>query len=394
MIIGFDGSRAFVKDRTGTENYSYQLLKNLSIIDTENSYLVYVRSDSKIALSEWPKNFTFVNINFKRLWTQAGLSLQTFKDKLDVLFIPAHTLPIIKNPKLKTVITVHDLGAEYLPKTHQIKQRLYLKYMTHRQLKSATKIIAVSQATKDDIIKRVGIEPKKIKVIYEGVDREVFKPAVNDALVNTLKQFKLKKKNYFLFVGTIQPRKNLVNLINGYDSYFGPFKDVPELVLAGGKGWLSDEIYSLPKILNLEDRVKFLGRVSDEELKALYTGAIALVFPSLFEGFGLPILEAFACNCPVICSKMSSLPEVAGDGAIYIEDPLDCNSIAYAMTQLLQRKDDKKLAEIDYKDSRSYKIDAKECKKWAQKGQLQLNNFSWEKAAKETLEVLEEANHD
>ena len=195
MVIGVDGSRAFGKDRTGTENYSYQLLKALAKIDTENSYLVYVRpsttviakqeaggliplkkgiqnknqmdpqikfeddkkngssgpesgmtsKQSGMTIKGWPDNFQFKILDYKRFWTQVGLSLRTFKDNLDILFVPSHTLPIIRNPKIKTVITVHDLGAEYLPKLHQLKQQLYLKYMTHKQLKGATKIIAVSK---------------------------------------------------------------------------------------------------------------------------------------------------------------------------------------------------------------------------------------------------------
>ena len=167
MIIGFDASRAFLKDRSGTENYSFQLLKALAKIDHKNIYKVYLRSQGR-TLRGWPSNFQFSIINFKFLWTQGGLALQTFKDKLDVLFVPAHTLPIIRKPGLKTVVTVHDLGSEYLPQMHQIKQRLYLSFMQKMQLKGVNKIIAVSKATKADLIKS-GVKESKIKVIYEGV---------------------------------------------------------------------------------------------------------------------------------------------------------------------------------------------------------------------------------
>src|SRR3989304_9456219 len=143
MTIGFDGSRAFVKNRSGTENYSYQLLKTILKIDKKNKYINYTKDNLK-----WP-----------RFWTQAGLALKTFTDRLDILFIPAHTLPIIRRPGLKTVVTVHDLGSEYLPSMHQLKQRLYLSFMQKFQLKGATKIIAVSKATKEDLIKKIGIDP-------------------------------------------------------------------------------------------------------------------------------------------------------------------------------------------------------------------------------------------
>src|SRR5207237_7560003 len=123
----------------------------------------------------WPDNFKFQTINWPRLWTQAGLAWQTFRDDLDVLFVPAHTLPLIRKPGLKTVVTVHDLGSEYLPSMHQIKQRLYLGFMQKYQLKRASKLIAVSKATKEDLIKRIGIAPDKTTVVYEGFDSKLFK---------------------------------------------------------------------------------------------------------------------------------------------------------------------------------------------------------------------------
>jgi glycosyltransferase involved in cell wall biosynthesis len=384
MIIGFDGSRAFVKGRTGTENYSYQLLLHLAQIDNKNEYLVYLRPGSRVE-GEWPSNFKFKILNFKRLWTQLGLSKATFQDPLDILFVPAHTLPMVIRKGLKTVMTVHDLGAEYLPQMHQLKQRAYLNWMTHTQLKNATKLIAVSEATKKDIIKKVGVDPKRIEVIYEGVNLEVFKPVKEDTLVNALSKFDINIGSYFLFIGTIQPRKNLERLIEAYDSYYGPFNEVPKLVLAGNKGWLSDDIYKLVELLDLTEKVKFLGRVSDEELASLYSGAIALVYPSLFEGFGLPILEAQACECPVVTSNISSLPEIAGDSAILV-DPYDINSISWGMEQFLKRtsKEDK-----DYSKTVIFEANGTKRKEFIKRGLTNIKRFSWEKAARETLELFE-----
>jgi glycosyltransferase involved in cell wall biosynthesis len=365
MLIGFDGSRAFNKDRTGTENYSYQLLLHLSKIDRENTYLVYLRPGAQVNREDWPSNFQFSIINFPRLWTQIGLALRTFKDPLDLLFVPSHTLPLIRSPFIKTVMSVHDLGAEYLPWTHQIKQRLYLSFITNFQLKSATKLIAVSQATKEDLVKKVGVKKEMITVVYEGVDRNLFKPKEGVVLSNSLKQFGVVPGGYFLFVGTIQPRKNLERLIRAY----AQANVEPELVLVGAKGWLSDKIYKLPKKLGIEDRVKFLGRVEDTKLPALYSGAQAFLFPSLFEGFGLPILEAFSCNCPVLTSKTSSMPEVAGKAAILI-DPYDIDSISDGIKKTMG------------KDIRS---------KLIKEGREQLKQFSWESAAQKTLGVLTDA---
>ena len=356
MVIGFDGSRAFTKNRTGTENYSFQLLKALSKIDQTNTYLVYLRTQGE-TLRGWPNNFKFKIINWPRLWTQGGLALQTFKDSLDVLFVPAHTLPIIRKPGLKTIITVHDLGAEYLPKMHQLKERLYLSYMQRYQLKTATGIIAVSKATKEDLVKRVGVKSDKVAVIYEGYNNKLFKP---DTKVASL-------SSYYLFVGTVQPRKNLDRLIRAFSKTTGA-----NLVIAGSKGWLSDEIYKLPKKLGIKKRVKFLGYVPDKDLPALYSGAIALVFPSLFEGFGLPILEAQACGCPVLTSKISSMPEVAGDGAVFV-DPYSIDDIVKGMARL---------------QGTGYRVQL------VKKGFENIKRFSWEKCARQTLRLLEEKNNE
>lgn len=366
MVIGFDASRAFAGERTGTENYSYQLLKALAKIDKKNKYIVYLRSEGP-TLQEWPGNFSFKVLNFPRLWTQLGLAIQTFKDPLDMLFVPAHTIPLIKKPGLKTVVTVHDLGSEYLPSTHQFKQRFYLGFMQKYQLNTATKIIAVSKATKKDLVKKIGIEEDKISVIYEGYDKEKFKvlPAGRHGQNS---KFKINQR-YFLFVGTVQPRKNLERLITAFAVFLSltPRNDEVDLVIAGSKGWLSDEIYKLPKKLGIEDKVKFLGYVPDKDLPALYSRAIALTYPSLFEGFGLPILEAQASGCPVLTSNISSMPEVAGKTAVFV-DPYSIDDIVEGMRKVQSAKFKVQIVKAGFEN---------------------IKRFSWEKCAKETLEVLE-----
>lgn len=391
MVIGFDGSRSFVKDKTGTENYAFQLLKQLAQIDKTNEYIIYLRPGNEYEKKEWPDNFEFKLLNYPRLWTQLGLALQSFIDKLDVLFVPSHTLPLIRNPKLKTVMTVHDLGAEYLPGMHQLKQRLYLGLMTKIQLKTATKLIAVSEATKKDLVSKIGINPNNIEVVYEGlnsnsmisneIDKKMNDIEKGDQIIINSKP--LYQNRYFLFVGTIQPRKNLSRLIHAYagflnvcsqlhsnknDSSSNVSEKIPKLVLAGGKGWLSDEIFALPKQLGIEEHVIFTGRVSDTDLNRLYENALAFTFPSLFEGFGLPVLEAFNAKIPVITSNNSSLPEVAGDAAILV-DPYKTEDIMLALIKLYN---DKALQN-----------------ELVKKGTEQLKKFSWRKCAEETLAVLE-----
>lgn len=370
MTIGFDGSRAFILNKTGTENYSYQLLKALSKIDQQNEYIVYLRPGVNPG-SSWPWNFKFQTIKWWRLWTQGGLAIQTFIDSPDILFVPSHTLPIIRKRGLKTVVAVHDLGSEYLPSMHKLKQRLYLSYMQRSQLKNATHIIAVSLATKDDLMKKIGIRSDKITVVYEGFDKNIFKPKNN------------RPKTYYLFVGTIQPRKNLVRLIQAFSLFVIRYslssnekrkaKNDLRLIIAGQKGWLSDEIYKLPGKLGIEDRVKFLGYVPDAKLPALYSEAIALTFPSLFEGFGLPILEAQACGCPVLTSSISSMPEVAGKGALYV-DPYSIDDIVKGMERLQRAHTE---------SGEGYR------QQLIKAGFENVKKFSWEKSARETLRVLE-----
>ncbi len=369
MIIGFDGSRAFVSGRTGTENYSYQLLRSLSKADKINKYIVYLRPGISVR-EKFPKSFKFVEINWPRFWTQGGLGIRTFKDPLDVLFIPAHTLPLIRKPGIRTVVTVHDLGSQFLPQAHQLKQRLYLGLMQKYQLRGVNKIIAVSKATKVDLT-RSGIDPKKIEVVYEGYDDNLFRPVKNDILVNSLKHLGLEAGKYFLFVGTVQPRKNLERVIRAFAVIAHLEGGGLRLVIAGQRGWMSEEIYQLPRKLGIEDKVKFLGYVPDDDLPALYSGAVALLFPSLFEGFGLPILEAQACGCPVLTSNVSSMPEVAGPpagGAAVLVNSESVDDIVKGMERVKREGERVKLI---------------------QKGLENVRRFSWEKCATKTLKVLE-----
>jgi glycosyltransferase involved in cell wall biosynthesis len=227
-------------------------------------------------------------------------------------------------------------------------------------------IIAVSEATKKDLVKVMKVSPKRIKVIHEAVDQKIFRKQPESKINLVRKKYGLAK-DYFIYVGTIQPRKNLVRLIEAFSKM--PSKKY-DLVLAGKPGWLYDEIYQAPKKFGVEERVKFLGFVDTEDLTSLYSGALSFVFPSLYEGFGLPILEAMACRLPVLTSNTSSMPEVSGSRAILV-DPKNVEDIAKGLNLL----------------SRNEKLRTE----LANKGWEWSKSFSWEKTARETLKVLEEA---
>jgi len=363
MKIGIDASRAQVKERTGTENYSQNLILALSKIDSKNSYRLYFRRSDK-DFCDLPKNFEKKFIGLPRLWTQVGLAFEVLKNPPDLLFIPAHTLPIIRRPSLKTVVTVHDLGAEFLPGYHTFGGREYLLLSTRYAVKNATALIAVSQATKHDLIEKLGADHAKIFVVYEGVDHHFFKPQEPNEIEGVKAKYKISG-DYFLFVGTIQPRKNLVRLIEAF-AKLGERKNL-NFVLAGKKGWLADEIYQAPKKFKVEEKVRFLDYVVLEDLPALYSGCLAFVLPSLVEGFGLPVLEAMACGAPVILSTASSLTEVGGSAALYMA-PDNTKELVNHLTKVL----DPNLRE-----------------KLSVKSIDQAQKFSWEKCAEETLEVFE-----
>lgn len=423
MLIGFDASRAFVDEATGTENYSLNLLKSLAKIDRENRYRVYLRESAqgivKSVQSEedlslytnhlsLPNNFEFKIIRPSRLWTQVGLALETWKNPVDLLFVPAHTLPILRNPKIKTVVTIHDLGVEYLPGHHQFPQRYYLDFASRYAATHADGIIAVSAATGADLVKRYGVLGKKISVVHEGVDRGFFKPQSKVKVENVKSKYKIESP-YVLFVGTIQPRKNLQMLIKAFSLLVGSGEWVVgskdkkttnyqlstiNLIIAGKLGWDYQPILDAPKKYGVEDKVKFIGRVPDEDLPALYTGASVFAFPSLFEGFGLPILEAMACGCPVIASDIAPHREImVGDSDFASKKLLTTN-------YQLQTSDSARIAEANI----LAKVDDPD--QWAQflyqsitkndlrsalvsYGNSRLDSFSWDKAAKDALGVFE-----
>jgi len=314
MLIGFDASRAFVREATGTENYSINLLKALAKIDRKNKYRVYlrsVRSSSKqVQQYKWPKNFEFRLVGSNRLWTQVGLALETWKNPVDVLFIPAHTLPIFKNPKVKSVVTMHDLGVEYLPNYHKFPQRYYLDLASKFAARYADRLIAVSEATKSDLIKRYKVSAKKVSVVHEGVDSNFFKPMSAAEVARVKNKYNINGK-YVLFVGTVQPRKNLEFLIRVFARILKRkgCRDV-NLVIVGKFGWDYEKILKLPKKIKIEKSVKFLKYVPKKDLPALYSGSAVFAFPSLFEGFGLPILEAISCGTQVLASDIPAHREI------------------------------------------------------------------------------------
>jgi glycosyltransferase involved in cell wall biosynthesis len=263
-------------------------------------------------------------IPFPRLWTHLRLSWEMVRRPPDVLFVPAHVLPLV-HPRA-SLVTVHDLGYLYFPAAHPWRQRLYLDLSTRWNARAAAHVLADSQATRSDLISRYGATPDRITVAYPGRD-EALTPVRDPAEIEAARARYGIVGDYFLYVGTLQPRKNLARVISAFAALELPGT---VLVLAGKRGWLYDDLFAQVRSMGLEGRVLFPGYVSAGDKAALMSGALAFVFPSLYEGFGLPVIEAQSCGCPVIASTTSSLPEVAGDAALLV-DPHDPAAIAAAM---------------------------------------------------------------
>lgn len=364
MVIGIDASRAFVKDPAGPEYYSLNLIKNIAKIDKENHYVLYLRPGQKVNF-ELPQNFEPKVISMRYLWTQVGLAFETVLTPPDVLFIPAHTVPLfirIFRPRLPIVVTIHGLEGKFLPQSGNFLAHIYRNWSIGWAVRFSTKLIAVSRNTKDDIIKTYETQSKRIQIIHEGIDIKRFKEGQK---VSKYTNYKYRKyKDYILFVGTVQPRKNLIRLIEA----FSKIKDKKYLLIIAGKlGWLYNEILAAPKKFKVEDKVHFIGRVRDENLPGLYKGAKLFVMPSITEGFGLPILEAQAAGVPILSSGKGSLPEIAGKGAFFV-NPFSVNDIKEGMEKILADKD---LREDLVRN-----------------GSENVSKFSWERTACNTINLL------
>ena len=357
--IGIDASRMARARRTGTEQYTTRLLEALVRLPTAHHLTLYFNRRPASAPA-WPAHVTVREMPFPRLWTHLRLSWEMARRPPDLLFVPAHVLPLVR-PR-RTVVTIHDLGYLYFPQAHPPLRRLELHLSTLWNARVAGRIIAVSQATKNDLVHRYRVPAERIRVVYHGVE-ERFRPISDPAI---LSRYGLPAR-YLLYLGALHPRKNLERLL---EAYAGLPEDAPPLVLAGPRGWYFERIAAAIASLGLGRRVLLPGYIADEDVPAVLSAALALVYPSLHEGFGLPALEAMACGIPVIASRTSSLPEVVGETGLLV-DPLSVEELRAAMACLLA--DEGLRGEL------------------GRRGRERAGLFTWERCARETLDVLEEA---
>lgn len=362
--IAIDASRTTVARLTGTEHYALRLIQSLIVAnekrDRPYQLTLYFRDTPADDLFPTSPHVEQAVIPFPRAWTHGRFAQALWKARPDITFVPAHTLPFLFPGK--SVVTVHDLGYKYFPEAHPFKQRTYLDLTTRYSQSRASLILADSQATAHDLTQFYGTSPDKIHVVYPGVDAKPLLDSMQD--IQTIRTKYGLPERYFVFIGTLQPRKNIPRIIQAFTRWQQQQNDSETaLVLAGGKGWLFDETW----LANTEN-VILTGYIDEADKSTLLNGAIALVFPTLYEGFGFPVIEAMHCGTPVITSTTSSLPELVGDAGIQV-DPEDVNAIADAMAQLSQ-----------HEAVRQEMIQA---------GYTQAKQFTWDNAAQNTLTVFE-----
>jgi glycosyltransferase involved in cell wall biosynthesis len=367
MKIGIDASRANKPHKTGVEWYSYHIIEELKKIDKDNHYFLYTDKPLEGELGKCPDNFEEVVLKWwlPRFWTLGRLSLEMKfgKKKPDVLFVPAHTIPLL-TPK-RTVVTVHDIGFEHFEHLYPWADKLYHRFSIQVIKRKADRILTVSNYSKKDIVDFYNIPKHKVEVVLNGFDNEKYKEM--DVADKELEQFKIFGK-YILFIGRLEEKKNTRRLVQAFAKFKNKYsKDEHKLVLVGKQGFGFDRVVEVIEQYNLQDQVIMPGWVSDSDLPKLLNRASLFIFPSLFEGFGIPVVEAMACGCPVVCSKTTSLPEASGAAALMF-DPENIEEMVSRIEQVL--------------------LNPVVSESLTEKGLNHAARFSWQKCARETLEVI------
>jgi len=362
MKIGIDASRALVAERTGTEEYSYSLIRHLTEIDTGGSeFVLYVKKGSDVDF-ELPDNFSLRELRGNFLWTQISLSLEMFKRRIDVLFVPSHSLPFV-HPR-KTVFTVHGLEYKNCPECYSLKDRLVIDFNVKISLGWAQQIIVPSRSTKKDLQKIYGVAEEKISVVYHGVEKENLSMRVDNY-----------GKEFFdiLFIGRMERRKNVLGIVEAFDLFMKKMENGADsnknirLIIAGKRGFGYEKIEERISVSPYKDNIRVEGFVSKERKRDLYLGSSLFIFPSFCEGFGIPVLEAMGYGVPVLCSRIPSLSEVVGEAA-FLADPANAEEIARGIEKL-------------YKDGDFRK-------KMIDSGFDNLQKFDWKKCAEETFNII------
>lgn len=353
----------------GTRVYLSELLKRFGPLRPQEDFLLYHAREfnPRLAPPSFP-NYQERKLPFPWAWMQTRFAWELFWRSPAKLFLPIQAAPLFLPKALEVTATIHDLAWKKYPETFPLKHRLKLNILLERAVRRADKLICVSEATKRDLLEAYPcVSEERTRVIHHGFDGEFYGAKIDEEdLRAKLGSFSLEKGKYILYVGALQPRKNLVRLIAAFEDLQARLPEAV-LVLAGEEAWLASEIKEAAKVSKAAARIIFTGRVGFDDLRILYRGARFFVFPSLYEGFGLPLLEAFASGAPVLTADNSSLREVAGEGALYCQ----AESVPDITEKLGMLWQDEALRE-----------------RLILAGARELGRFSWDKCAEETLDFL------
>ncbi len=364
MKIAIDASRAFLHERTGIEEYSYQLIKNMREPLGDYNVTLFLRSNTLENVDfDLPKKWKIKELWAPKYWTYIRLSLALLIGKYDRLFVPGHIVPPI-HPK-RTVVTVHGLEYEMTPEAFSDFEISRMRRGIKNSCKWARYVICVSNNTKKDLMELYEIPMKKIRVVYEGISSP--KIILNFRVSEILNSFNLTQGKYLIFIGRIETRKNIINILQAYEILKEHFHITEKLVLVGKEGYGWEEIEEKINTHHYREDIVVTGFVTDEEKWALMKSAAVFVFPTLYEGFGLPVLEAQQLGVPVVTSNSSSLAEIARDSAILV-DPQKPSDIAKSINDLLS---DEELMESVI-----------------QKGLKNLERFNWKRAGELTTRII------
>ncbi|HEV7377674.1 MAG TPA: glycosyltransferase family 1 protein [Pyrinomonadaceae bacterium] len=372
MRVGLDAI-PLATPRTGVGHYTFELARHLALIAPSDEFelvspfsfaVTPIQTDDRL-----PANLRLVHkrVNsLRRRWFAVGLPLYIRQSAFDLFHGTNYEVPLWS--RCSSILTIHDLSLFLHPATHEASLVRRGRRRLPIMARTASRIITPSESVRREVCEHLRIEPSKVVAIPEA-PRDIFRPIPIEETIETRRRLQIEDE-FILFVGTIEPRKNLLTLLKAFEEILGSTVLCPQLVIAGREGWLTDELFSHVRKSGVEDHLRFTGYLTDEDLCALYSSCRAFVYPSLYEGFGLPPLEAMACGAPVITSQIPGITETVGTTAARLISPTDIQALARSIIELLENENERRrLSSI---------------------GLQRAAQFSWERTARLTLEVYTE----
>ena len=370
MKIAIQASDLDHKRIDGTRVYILNVLKHMGGLSAEDDFAIYHRKNfNQQLVPPTFANYTIKKIPFPLLWTQTRFAGALFADKPEKLWMPMHSVPLVHPKNTQTTVTIHDLAFKIFPEYFPRIALRKINFLTDLAVWRADKIIAISEAAKKDLLHFYPrLREERVSVVHHGFDYELYTTEnIDHHEEGTLLQsYTLERGNYLLYTGAIQPRKNISVLVKAFEDIKRSHPSL-KLVIAGDKGWMYRKTLEAIQKSKYRKDIFVTGVIDFENLAVLYRNALAFVFPSLYEGFGIPVLEAFAAGTPVVCARNSSLPEVGGRAALYFDGP-SSPDLSEKLKTLLS--DDALREEL------------------VAKGRKRAQQFSWEKCAQQTLNVI------